>query len=140
MDLLIDKQQWVDITSTKDLSNYHLQFIAITTWLISKGQLGDLEQQRAYIRTFQPSLLNVIMNWLQLKKPNHHPNVPHKVEKVYKAARFVLQGYTSFTQNLIASTSPQQLHLLLPAQLIPQTLQLKQRTLALCLPGSQSQS
>ena len=52
MDLLIGEQQCVGITSTKDLSNYHLQFIAITTWLISKGKLGDLEQQRAYIRAF----------------------------------------------------------------------------------------
>ena len=49
MDLLIGEQQQVGITSTKDLSDYHLQFIVITTWLISKGQLGDLEQQRAYI-------------------------------------------------------------------------------------------
>ena len=45
------------------------------------------------------------MNQLQLKNPNHHPNVPHKVEEVYEAAQFVLQGYTSFTQNQIASTS-----------------------------------
>ena len=49
------------------------------------------------------------MNQLQLKNPDHHPNVPHKVEEVYEAAQFVLQGYTSFTQNLIASNSSQQL-------------------------------
>jgi hypothetical protein len=47
------------------------------------------------------------MNHLQLKNANHHPNVPHKVEAVYEAAHFVLQGYSSFTQNLIAATSPQ---------------------------------
>ena len=52
MDLLIGKWQWVGITSTKDLSDYHLQFIVITTWLISKGQLGNIEQQRAYIQAF----------------------------------------------------------------------------------------
>ena len=108
MDLLIGKQQHVGITSTQDLSDYHLQFIAITTWLISKVQLGNLEQQRAYIQAFQPSLLNAIINRLQLKNPDHHPNGPHKVKEVYEAARFVLQGYTSFTQNLIASNSPQQ--------------------------------
>ena len=107
MDLLIGKRQWVGITSTKDLSDYHLQFIVITTWLISKGQLGNLEQQQAYIWAFQPSLLNAIMNQLQLKNPDHHPNVPHKVEEVYEAAQFILQGYTLFTQNLIASDSPQ---------------------------------
>ena len=52
MDLLIGKQQWVGITSTKDFSDYHLQFIVITTWLISKEELGNLEQQRAYIQAF----------------------------------------------------------------------------------------
>ena len=86
MDLLIGECQCIGISSTKDLSDYHLQFIAITTWLISKGQLGDLEQQMAYIRVFQPPLLTAIMNCLQLKYPNHHPNVPHKVEEVYDTA------------------------------------------------------
>jgi hypothetical protein len=102
MDLLIGERQRLGINSTKDLSDYHLQFIAITTWLISKGQLDDLEQQRAYIRAFPLHLLSAIMNCLQLKNADHHPNVPHKVEAVYEAARFVLQGYSSFTQNLIA--------------------------------------
>jgi hypothetical protein len=107
MDLLIGERQRVGINSTKDLSDYHLQFIAITTWLISKGQLGDLEQQRAYIRAFPSSLLTATMNRLQLKNHDHHPNVPYKVEDMYEAARFVLQGYSSFTQNLIASAGPQ---------------------------------
>ena len=60
---------------------------------------------------FEPSrqapLLSTIMNCLELKKPDHHPNVPHKVEEVYEAAHFVLQGYSSFTQNLIAAATTQ---------------------------------
>jgi hypothetical protein len=107
MDLLVGERQRLGLNSTKDLSDYHLQFIAITTWLISKGQLGNLDQQRAYIRAFPPPLLSAIMNRLQLKNANHHPNVPHKVEAVYEAARFVLQGYSSFTQNLITANNPQ---------------------------------
>jgi hypothetical protein len=67
MDLLIGERQCLGINSTKDLSDYHLQFIAITIWLISKGQLGDLEQQRAYIRAFQSPLLSAIMICSQLK-------------------------------------------------------------------------
>ena len=50
VNLLIGKQQQVGITSTKDFSDYHLQFSANTTWLVSKGQLGDIGQQRAYIQ------------------------------------------------------------------------------------------
>ena len=57
MDLLIGEWQWLGINSTKDLSDYHLQFVAITTWLISKGQLRDLG-------AFQTPLLTVIMNCL----------------------------------------------------------------------------
>jgi hypothetical protein len=56
MNLLIGERQCLGINSTKDLSDYHLQFIAITTWLISKGQLGNLEQQ-CHERYFSSFLL-----------------------------------------------------------------------------------
>ena len=92
MDLLIGERQRLGINNTNDLSDYHLQFLAITSWLIDKKQLGDLEQQRAYIRVFQPTILASILNRLQMKFPDHHPNIPHKIDVVYEAARFVLQG------------------------------------------------
>ena len=47
------------------------------------------------------------MNHLQLKKPDHHPNVPYKVEKVYDTVCFILQGYSLFMQNLVAASSSQ---------------------------------
>ena len=94
MDLLIGERQRIGISSTQDLSDYHLQFMSITTWLKEKKHLGELEQQRAYIRAFQTALLTAIQNRLQLKNPDHHPSIPHTVEKVYEAARFVLQGTT----------------------------------------------
>jgi hypothetical protein len=89
IDLLICERQCLDINSTKDLSNYHLQFIAITTWFISKGQLSNLEQQRAYIRALQLPLLSVIMNRLQLKNADHHPRPPmfHTKSKQYMKQR-----------------------------------------------------
>ena len=92
MDSLIGERQRIGINSTQDLSNYHLQFMSITTWLKEKKHLGELEQQRAYIRAFQPPLLSAIQNRLQLKNPDHHPSIPHMVEKVYEVAQFVLQG------------------------------------------------
>jgi hypothetical protein len=92
MDMLTGERQRLGINSTRELSDYHLQFLSITTWLIDKGQLGSLEQQRAYIRVFQPELLSAIMNRLQVTNINHHPSKPYSVEKVYDAARFLLQG------------------------------------------------
>jgi hypothetical protein len=62
MGILIGEQQWIGIMSSLDLSDYHLQFLTIMTWLIDKEQLGKLEQQQAYIQAFQPRLLSAIMN------------------------------------------------------------------------------
>ena len=104
MDQLIGERQRIGITTTQDLSAYHLQFIAITTWLISKGQLGDLEQQRAYVRAFQPPFLSAIMTRLQYKDHDHHPNVPYKIKIVYEAARFILQGMSHISQNYSQSS------------------------------------
>ena len=92
MDMLIGERQRVGINTNRDLSDYHLQFIAITNWLVTKDILGKLEQQRAYIRAFQPELLRAIMNRLQIKEADHPPNKPFEVEKVYEAAQFILQG------------------------------------------------
>src|SRR5271155_4752155 len=60
MNLLISERRRVGITSARDLSDYHLEFMAMTTWLIEKKHLGNLEQRRAYIRGFQSQLLTAI--------------------------------------------------------------------------------
>jgi hypothetical protein len=92
MDSLVGERQRLGITNLNDLSYYHLHFVAITTWLMKKNQLRDLEQQRTYLRGFQPALLTAVMQRLQLKNPDHHPNVPYSIQDVYEAARFILQG------------------------------------------------
>ena len=49
MDILIGERQCIGIATMQDMSDYHVQFLAITRWLISKDQLADLEQRRAYV-------------------------------------------------------------------------------------------
>ena len=104
MDLLIGERQRLGISNTVDLADYHLKFLAITSWLIQKQQLGTLEQQRGYLRGFQPRLLAAINNRLQMKDPDHHPNIPHTVQDVYEAARFILQSATTAPQNYFSPT------------------------------------
>src|ERR1700678_2390799 len=50
IDSLTNERQRIGMASVQDLLDYHLQFMAITTWLIRKRQLSELEQERAYIR------------------------------------------------------------------------------------------
>ena len=106
MDLLIGERQRLGIANTIDLADYHLKFLTITSWLIEKQQLGTLEQQRGYLRAFQPRLLAAINNRLQMKNPDHHPNKPHTVKDVYDAARFILQSSTTAPQNYFSPTPP----------------------------------
>ena len=111
MDSLIGERQRIGVATSHELSEYHLQFKAITRWLINKQQLGDLEQRRAYTRAFQPQFLAAIMNRLQLKDPDHHPSIPYNIEDVFQAARFILQGAStggySIPTTVIAATSNQ---------------------------------
>src|SRR5271168_2658090 len=92
IDSLTDKRQRLGMASVQDLSEYHLQFMAITTWLIKKGQLSELEQGRAYIRAFPAQLLPTIITRLQVNFPKHHPGIPYPVADVYNTARLILQG------------------------------------------------
>src|SRR5271155_4082789 len=111
LELLINEHRRKGITSARDLSDYHLEFLAITTWLIEEKQLDDIEQRRAYIRGFQSQLHTAITDRLQIKNPEHHPSIPYQVTEVYEAARYILQrapstGFTSSTTPIPASSTP----------------------------------
>src|SRR5271163_3062276 len=92
LELLISERRRVGITSARDLFDYHLEFMAMTNWLIKERYLGELEQRGAYIRAFQYQLLTPITDRLQIKNPDHHPSVPYQVTEVYEAALYILRG------------------------------------------------
>ena len=105
MDMLIGERQHVGIATMQDMSDYHLQFLAITRWLISKGHLAELEQQHAYVRAFQPQFLTLVINRLAIKKADHHPNIPYLIKDVYEAVRFILQGASMNVHTSASSSS-----------------------------------
>src|SRR5271155_209515 len=108
IDSLTDERQRLGMTTVQDLSDYHLQFMAITTWLIKNGQLCELGQKRAYIRAFPAQLLPTIVTRLQVNFPKHHPGIPYPVTDVYNTARTILQGiqFTSQVQPISATSEP----------------------------------
>src|ERR1700678_3452226 len=104
IDSLTDERQRLGMTTVQDLSDYHLQFMAITTWLIKKGQLCELGQKRAYIRAFPAQLQSTIVTRLQFKNPYHHPGIPYPVTDVYNTAKSLLHSIS-----FLEFTSPAQL-------------------------------
>ena len=103
VDILIGERQCLGSNTTNNLTDFHLHFLAITTWLINKGQLSDLEQKWSYLHAFQPSLLSAIMGWLQTKFPVQHPNIPHAIKDVFDAVNHMLQSM-AVTQQFVAPT------------------------------------
>src|ERR1700678_1488876 len=108
IDSLTDERQRLGMTTVQDLSDYHLQFMAITTWLIKKGQLCELGQKRAYIRAFPAQLLPTIVTRLQINFPKHHPGIPYPVTEVYNTAKSILHGISSlgFTSPALQILAP----------------------------------
>ncbi|KAJ3510089.1 hypothetical protein NLJ89_g4871 [Agrocybe chaxingu] len=93
MDRVIGNRQRLGIQSLSDLADYHREFMAITTFLISKQRLATMEQERAFARGFQPEFWAFVAQRLQVKEPDQFPDKPYTIEKVMEAARFVLRGF-----------------------------------------------
>jgi hypothetical protein len=95
VDFLIRERQELGINNATDLADFHLRFHMITSWLVDKKHLSDLEQRRAYIQAFPMRLLSLIDDRLQIKFPDLHPNIPYPIRDVYDAAQYILHKPTS---------------------------------------------
>lgn len=99
LELLISSSQRLSISTTSQLAEYHMQFLAITSWLIRERQLADLEQRRSYITAFSPALSAAISHRLQFKFIDHHPNIPHQIQDIHDAACFILRSSLTASQS-----------------------------------------
>ena len=98
MDKLVGETSRVGILSLADLGRYHREFMAITTFLITKNRILPAEQSRAFARGFPPELWNRVAHRLQLKLPDHFPDDPYTLEEIHDAACFVLHGTASYAK------------------------------------------
>ena len=104
VDFLIRERQQVRINNATDLADFHLHFHMITSWLVARDHLDDLEQKRAYAAAFPPHLMTLITYQLQLKFPDLHPNLPYPIRDVYEAAQYFLRRSTSRPRNYFVPT------------------------------------
>jgi len=73
-----------------DLSNFHLQFNAIASFLLSINLLSLREQSQAYFRAFDTAMSSRISLRLQIKLPDRLPSLPYTIDEIYDAAHWVL--------------------------------------------------
>ena len=105
LDLLIGERQRLGMRTLQDLSAFHLQFNAISTYLITEGLLSTREQSQAYLRVFDGNIMAGVTMRLQIKHPNHHPSMPYSMANIYEAAKWVLQGVSS-SMTISSSNTP----------------------------------
>jgi hypothetical protein len=103
LDMLIGERQRLGIRSLNELSEYHLRFQAVTSYLLEKKLIGEVEQFNAFVRSFSPAFWKDISRRLQVKYPDHYPDLPYKISEVYEAARFVLHTRVVPTTYMIKS-------------------------------------
>lgn len=94
LDRLIGERQRIGVRTLLELTDFHLKFNAISTYLITADLLSKREQSQSYLRVFDPVLLNNIQMRLQIQHPAHHPSLPYSLQEIYDAAGWVLQGAT----------------------------------------------
>ena len=108
LDMLIGERQHLGIHSLNELSKYHLRFQAVTSYLLEKKLIGEIEQFNAFIRSFSPAFWKDILHRLQVKYPDHFPDLPYKISEVYEAARFVLHGLPTGSSAIPIPSFPSQ--------------------------------
>ena len=95
MDQLIGEWWCLGILLLADLGNYYRQFLAITTFLKGKHRLSNDEQSCAFAREFSADRWRTILQRLQLKAPDHHPDNPYMLEAIHGAMLYVLHSMSS---------------------------------------------
>jgi hypothetical protein len=92
LDRLIGERQRLGMRSLQDLSEFHLRFNAMASYLETNHLISTREQSQSYLRVFDDTLQSRILMRLQIQFPNQHPSLPYAINKIYDAAKWVLQG------------------------------------------------
>src|SRR5258705_251359 len=78
--------------SLQDISEFHLQFITISTYLLANSLVSARELSQSYLRVFDASFQARIVMRINILLPHHNPALPHMIDDLYNAAKWVLQG------------------------------------------------
>ena len=92
VEALVAQRAKSPITNVVELSSYYRDFYTMTTYLIAQGRCSKSEQSRLFVRGIAEPLWERIQKRLELKDPDHYPDDPYDVDKVYEAATFILHG------------------------------------------------
>ena len=105
---IVDDCAYIGFSSLQHLSDFHMQFNKVASYLASIGLLSLLEQSQTYLRPFDPVLSSQISIQLQIKHRNRSQTRPYTIDEIYDAAHWILLVVLNRTSssNSIPSNSP----------------------------------
>ena len=92
LDRLVGKRQHVGMCSLQDISEFCLQFITISTYLLVNSLISTRELSQLYLHVFDEFFQTCILMRLNILLPHHNPALPHAIDDIYNTAKWVLQG------------------------------------------------
>src|SRR6266850_675462 len=75
-------------------------------YLVDRNRMSVAEQSQAFFRGFRRDLLNKVLQRLQLKFPDHHPDDPYTLDEIYMAAQYALQGASVLFEPKLEEPAP----------------------------------
>jgi hypothetical protein len=92
LDRLVGERQCVGMHSLQDISEFHLQFNTISTYLLTNSLVSSRELSQSYLHVFDEAFQMCILMRLNILLPHHNPALLHSIDDIYNAAKWVLQG------------------------------------------------
>ena len=100
LDRIIDDCARIGFSSLQHLSNFHMQFNKVASYLASIGLLSLREQSQTYLQAFDPVLSSQISIQLQIKHRNRSQTCPYTINEIYDAVHWVLLDVLSQASSL----------------------------------------
>jgi hypothetical protein len=97
LDRLVGERQRVGMRSLQDISEFHLQFNTISTYLLTNSLVSSHELSQSYLRVFDESFQTRVLMRLNILLPHHNPALPYPIDDIYNASKWVLQGVPGTT-------------------------------------------
>jgi hypothetical protein len=104
LEKLIEGQMQTEIKELEDLGVYYRKFLQVSNFLLSKHRISQLEQSRMFGQGFETRFWHRILQRIEIKFPDHHPDDPLAVLDVYDIALYLLHGTPTSSTSTSTST------------------------------------
>ena len=75
------------IRTLADWAEFYRTYLAITQWLIGKGQYSAFDQSQRALRMLDPGVRAIVDQWLMIKNPNQAIDDPYTLADINEAAQ-----------------------------------------------------